>query len=313
MLEGELRGKIIQLHHNTPVGEYRGRWKTVELVARNYWWPGVTKEVERYVDRCDIYQRYKNRSKAPVGKLMPNVIPEKPWSHISVDFITKLPLAQGYNAILVVCDCSDRGVQFVVGIIRELNNLLGIQMKLSTVYHPQTDGQTERINQELEQYLRVFIDHRQEQWLDWLGIAEFMYNNKIYTATKISLFKVNYGQDLRMGFEGRRKGKYEVVGKFVKRMKKIQEEAKAVLGKVQKEMKKFANRRKRKEKEYRVGDLVMLSTKDLKWQMKRRRSEKLTECFVGPYKVKGIVSSNAIELELPKSIRIHPMVSVSRV
>jgi len=204
-------------------------------------------------------------------------------------------------------------VQFVVGIIRELNNLLGIQMKLSTVYHPQTDGQTERINQELEQYLRVFIDHRQEQWLDWLGIAEFMYNNKIYTATKISLFKVNYGQDLRMGFEGRRKGKYEVVGKFVKRMKKIQEEAKAVLGKVQKEMKKFANRRKRKEEEYRVGDLVMLSTKDLKWQMKRRRSEKLTECFVGPYKVKGIVSSNAIELELPKSIRIHPMVSVSRV
>ena len=264
MLEGELRGKIIQLHHNTPVGEYRGRWKTVELVARNYWWPGVTKEVERYVDRCNIYQRYKNRSKAPVGKLMPNVIPEKPWSHISVDFITKLPLAQGYNAILVVCDCSDRGVQFVVGIIRELNNLLGIQMKLSTVYHPQTDGQTERINQELEQYLRVFIDHRQEQWLDWLGIAEFMYNNKIYTATKISLFKVNYGQDLRMGFEGRRKGKYKVVGKFVERIKKIQEEAKAALGKAQEEMKKFANRRQREEEEYKVGDLVLLSTKDLK-------------------------------------------------
>jgi len=140
-----------------------------------------------------------------------------------------------------------------------------------------------------------------------------MYNNKIYTATKISPFKVNYGQDLRMGFEGRRKGKYEVVGKFVKRMKKIQEEAKAVLGKAQEEMKKFANRRKREEEEYRVEDLVMLSTKDLKWQMKRRRSEKLTECFVGPYKVKGIISSNAIELELSKSIRIHPMVSVSRV
>jgi len=110
-------------------------------------------------------------------------------------------------------------------------------------YHPQTDGQIERINQELEQYLRVFIDHRQEQWLDWLGTAEFTYNNKIHTATKISPFKVNYGQDLRMGFEGRRKGKYEAAGKFVERMKKIQEKAKAVLGKAQKEMKKFANRR----------------------------------------------------------------------
>ena len=88
-------------------------------------------------------------------------------------------------------------------------------------YHPQTDGQMERINQELEQYLRVFIDYRQEQWLDWLGTVEFAYNNKIHTATKISPFKANYGQDPRMGFEGRRKGKYEMAGKFVERMKKI--------------------------------------------------------------------------------------------
>ena len=88
-------------------------------------------------------------------------------------------------------------------------------------YHPQTDGQMERINQELEQYLKVFIDHRQEQWLDWLGTAEFAYNNKIYTTTKILLFKANYGQDLRMGFEGRRKGKYKAAGKFMERMKKI--------------------------------------------------------------------------------------------
>jgi len=116
---------------------------------------------------------------------------------------------------------SDRGVQFAAGIIRELNNLLGIQMKLSTAYHPQTDGQTERINQELEQYLRVFIDHRQEQWPDWLEMMEFVYNNKIHTVTKILPFKVSYGQDPRMGFEERRKRKYEAVGKFVERIKKI--------------------------------------------------------------------------------------------
>jgi len=96
-------------------------------------------------------------------------------------------------------------------------------------------------------------------------------------------------------------------------MKKIQKEAKAVLGKVQEEIKKFANRRRREKEEYKVGDLVLLSTKDLKWQMKGRKSEKLTEHFVGPYKVKGIISSNTIELELPKSIRIYPVVNVSRV
>ena len=94
-------------------------------------------------------------------------------------------------------------------------------MKLSTAYHPQTDGQTERINQELEQYLRVFIDHRQEQWPDWLEMMEFVYNNKIHTVTKILPFKVSYGQDPRMGFEERRKRKYEAVGKFVERIKKI--------------------------------------------------------------------------------------------
>jgi len=105
ILEGDLRREIIQLHHDTPIGGHGGRWKTVELVARNYWWPGVMKEVGRYVDGCDAYQRYKNQSEAPAGKLMPNTIPEKPWSHILVDFITKLPLAQEYNTILVVCDC----------------------------------------------------------------------------------------------------------------------------------------------------------------------------------------------------------------
>ena len=142
---------------------------------------------------------------------------------------------------------------------------------------------------------------------------EFAYNNKIHVATKTSLFKANYGQDPRMGFERRRKRRYKAAGKFVERMKKIQEEAKAALEKAQGEMKKYANRRQREEEEYRIEDLVLLSTKDLNWQMKGRRLEKLTKCFIGPYKVKGIVSSNAIELELPKSIKIHPVVNVSRV
>ena len=102
--EGELRGEVIQLYHDTLVGGHKKRQKTTELVTRNYWQPGVTKEVGKYIDGCGACQRYKNQSEAPAGKLMPNTIPEKPWSYISADFITKLPLAQGYDAILVVCD-----------------------------------------------------------------------------------------------------------------------------------------------------------------------------------------------------------------
>jgi len=116
-----------------------------------------------------------------------------------------------------------------------------------------------------------------------------------------------------MGFEERRKGKYEAAERFIEKMKKIQKEAKAALGKVQEEMRKFADGKRGKGEEYRVGDLVLLSTKDLKWQMKGRRLEKLTERFVGPYKIKRIISSNTVELELPKLIRIHPVVNVSKV
>ena len=98
----KLRAEIIRLHHDTPIGGHGGQWKMVELVTRNFWWPGVTKEVKRYVEGCNACQRNKNCIEQPVGKLMPNSIPERPWMHISADFITKLPLVQGYDSILVV-------------------------------------------------------------------------------------------------------------------------------------------------------------------------------------------------------------------
>ena len=190
--------------------------------------------------------------------------------------------------------------------------MLGIKSKLLTVFHPQTDGQTEKVNQELEQYLRMFIDHRQEQWPDWLGIAEFAYNNKVHSSTKTLPFRVNYRQDPRMGFEMRKKGKYEGAEKFVTKIKEIQEKVKVALGKVQEEM-KYADRKRAEVDEYKVGDLVMLSTKDLKYQMVGRRTEKLMERFVGPYRIKKIVSSNAVELELSSTVKIHLVVNVSRI
>jgi len=126
-------------------------------------------------------------------------------------------------------------------------------------------------------------------------------------------FKANYRQDPRMGFEMRRKGKYEGAEKFVTKIKEIQEEAKAVLGKAQEEMKKYTDRKRAEVDKYKVEDLVMLSTKDLKYQIVGRRTKKLTERFIGPYKIKKIVLSNAVELELPSTVKIHPVVNVSRI
>jgi len=129
----------------------------------------------------------------------------------------------------------------------------------------------------------------------------------------MSPFKANYRQDPRMGFEGKKKGRYAGVEKFIEKMKEIQEEAKAVLGKAQADMKKYADKKRSDIEEYKVGDLVMLSTKDLKYQMVGRRTEKLTERFIGPYKVREIISSNAVKLELPSTVKIHPVVNISRI
>ena len=154
------------------------------MVTRNYWWPGITKEVKRYVKGCNQCQRMKNRAEILAGKLRPNQVPERLWQHISVDFIMKLPVSKGHDLILVVCDrfskmshfvamtekttaeglarlfrdnvwklhrlpesvILDRGLQFAAGMMKELNKMLGIETKLSMAYHPETDRQTERTN-----------------------------------------------------------------------------------------------------------------------------------------------------------------------
>ena len=144
-------------------------------------------------------------------------------------------------------------------------------------------------------------------------MAEFAYNNKAHIGTKVSPFEVNSGQNLRIGFELRKKKKCEGAEKFAEKIKGVQEETKVALAKVQEDMKKYADRHRLETVEYKVGDLVLLSTKDLKWQMIGQCSEKLTERFVGPYRVKAIISSNAVELDLPTTIKIHPIVNVSRI
>jgi len=133
---------------------------------------------------------------------------------------------------------SDRELQFAVGLTKKLNKILGIETKLSTAYHSQTVSQTERTNQELEQYLRMYVNHRQNNWSEWLATAEFAFNNKVHTATKMSLFKANYRREPRMGFDIRKKGKNEKAEEFVREMKERHEKARAVLVKSQEEMKK---------------------------------------------------------------------------
>jgi len=207
---------------------------------------------------------------------------------------------------------SDRGPQFAAGMTKELNKMLGIETKLSMAYHPETDGQTERTNQELEQYLRMYVNHRQNNWAKWLATAEFAFNNKVHTATRSSQFQVNYGREPRIGFDIRKKGMNEKAEEFVKEMKERHEEARAALVKLQEEMKRQADRSRKEVEEYRVGDKVLISRIDFSAKLMKRATKKLTEKFIGPYVVRKIVSENTVELELPASLRVHLVVNVRR-
>jgi len=228
----------------------------------------------------DLCQRIKNRMEELAGKLKLSKVLEKPWTHLTVNFITKLPVVAGKDAILVVCDwlskityfvattegtsaeglarlfrdnvwklhglpesvMSDRGSQFTAELTKELNRMLGIETRLSTAFHPQIDGQT-------EQYLWFFMEHRQKDWPEWLVSAEFAVNNKIHTATKVLPFMANYGRELRMGGDIRKKRKIESAMEFVERMKKVHEEAVTALKKMQEKMKRYTNQNRKETEE----------------------------------------------------------------
>ena len=152
--------------------------------------------------------------------------------------------------------------------------MLEIETKLSTSFHSQTDGQTKRINQELEQYLQFFVDHRQKDWPEWLATAEFTVNNKIHQVTKVSPFIANYSRELRIEVDIEKKEKVEKTIEFVERMKNVQEVG-TVLRKAQEEMKRQANKERKDTKEWKRRGKVMLSIKDLVF--KKRLAKKLVD------------------------------------
>ena len=232
---------IVKLHHETPIAGHLGRDKTLELVQRSYTWPGLSTYIKEYTNRCERCARIKPSNLALPGKLHPLELPDTPWTEVTVDFTTDLPLSNGFDSILEVVDhfskeiefipcnktttalntarlylhnvwknhglpssiVSDQGPQFGLQVMRDLCRRLGIQPKLSTMFQLQMDGQTERMNRDLQQYLRLFTVEKQHEGVDWLPIAQFSYNTKKQASTQKSPFEVTQSYNPRMGFEQR--------------------------------------------------------------------------------------------------------------
>src|SRR5260221_9834354 len=193
----QLHHNLVHAHHGAAVAGHPRQWKMLELVSWNYWWLGLSRYVTKFITGCDACSQMKTFPMQKVGKLIPNKVPDQHWQVISIDMIRELLDSKGYNAVLVVVDrlskwihaiptvtsldsagvarlflehiwrhhglleevISDHRPAFVSNFLRKLAALLGVKLTPSTSYHPQTDGQMEHMNQEIEAYLRAFVSH----------------------------------------------------------------------------------------------------------------------------------------------------------
>jgi transposase InsO family protein len=340
----DLRHRIVEQHHDTRIAGHAGCFKTLELIARNYWWPQMSRYIGIYVRTCDLCNWMKVQRRRPVGELHPLETPEAPWDTISVDFIVELPQSHGYDAIMCVVDSltkcvhfipthttlnaegttllflkevwkhhgiprvvvSDRGPQFIAAFTRELYKLLGIKLATSTTYHPQTDGQTERVNQVLESYLCIFTSRRQDDWDDFLPTGEFQYNNMVHSLTQQTPFMVDTGRHPRMGFEPQQqRSTLESVNEFAERMALGIEEAKVALTKAKDEYSMHYNCQREPALVFTPGDKVWLDGSDI---ATNRPSSKLSHRRLGPFIVEACVGHGAYRLALPPQLRcLHPV------
>lgn len=354
----ELRTQVIYRAHSSGPGGHPGRTKTVDLLNRTYWWPRMSKEVRAYVKACELCIRTKTPRTAPPGFLQPLPVPFRPWSDISVDYITPLPNCKYRGTtfkhlLVVVCRLtkmrhfipvpsldtedlvdafvarvyclhgtpdnivSDRGTQFVSQFWRELSARLDVTLKPSSAFHPESDGQTERINSSVEQYLRTFVNFHQDDWVRWLPLAEFAGNNVVSETTGVSPFFANYGFNPQMGVEPRppcsptltdaQRQEFYRANEVADRFSQILERLQALARQAQQRYEDNANVRRSDAPQFREGDLVYVSTQNMKTN---RPIKKLDDKWAGPFEVLQCYP-RACRIKLPPGVRIFPVFHTS--
>jgi len=347
--EGELRTLLIQLAHDSVESGHPGKNKLYELVSRSYWWPRLSSDTKQFTRNCHGCLRNKSSQLRYQGTLKPLPIPLQRWRDLSVDFIGPIRrTARGFNAIMVVVDrlskdrhftpcrtdmkasdlarlfvrdvwklhglpdtiVSDRGPLFVSEFWKALCHRLQINISLSTAYHPETDGQTENANSFLEQYLRQYISFAQDDWDEWLPLAEFAARNAINDSTGMSPFFANTGYHPRMSF-GPPRATTRAVPKdlkgcnngndFAAKMQEITELLQTNLLSAQASQEHFANANRAPAPAYRVGDMVLLSTRNID---SARPIPKLDQKFIGPFRVERIINPHSYQLKLPHELAL---------
>jgi hypothetical protein len=331
---------VLRSRHDSPAAGHYGSRKTLELVSRDYWWPRMDKFIAKYVKTCDVCSRSKAPRHRPFGLLQPLPIPDKPWESISMDFITDLPKSSSYDSILVIVDrfskmahfvpctkcitaeqtanlvlqnvvrlhglpmeiVSDRGPQFAAKFWKCLFQFFDTKISLSSAFHPQTDGQSERVNQVLEQYLRCTTNYLQNDWVKLLPLAEFSYNNSVHASTQKTPFFVNYGFHPKFEVLKLKNSRNPAAENYASVLDLVQRELRLELVKAQENYKKQADKSRMPCPEFKIGDQVWLLRKNIKTS---RPCEKLDYKRLGPFRITQQINPVAFRLQLPDSFKCH--------
>ena len=343
--------KLLYEFHDSATGGHAGELKTYLRLATEWYWMGMRKAVADYVRRCATCQQNKAIQLSPAGLLQPLPIPLQIWSEVSMDFVEGLPLSGGYNAVLVVVDrlskyahflglrhpfdafkvaglfvkeivrlhgfpisiVSDRDKIFLSTFWREMFRLHGTDLKRSTSYHPQTDGQSEIVNKGLETYLHCFIGGKPKSWAKWLHWAEYSYNTSPHCSTKISPFKAVYGRDPHVLMHiNRGDTAVDSLEELLLERNAMLDELRFQLVKAQQVMKSRADG-KRRDEAFAVDDWVYLKLQPYRQKsLARRPFDKLAARYYGPFRITQKIGQVAYRLQLPDSATIHPVFHVSQ-
>ncbi|KAA3486447.1 reverse transcriptase [Gossypium australe] len=323
----ELRQRILQESHSSPYAMHPGGSKMYRDLREQFWWPGLKREVTEFVGKCLTCQQVKAEHQVPSGLLQPIRIPQWKWERITMDFVSGLPLmptkkdsklAKLYVAEIVrlhsvpVSIISDRDPRFTSRFWKALHQALGTRLDFSTAFHPQSDGQSERVIQVLEDMLRGCVIDFRGSWEEYLPLAEFAYNNSYQASIRMAPYEALYGQRCRTPTCWTELGERRVLGlQIVAESEEKVEVVRAWLKEASDRQKSYADI-KWKEIKFAVGDQVFLKVSPWKKVMRFGRKGKLSPRFIGPYRVLKRVGPVAYQLELPSELQqMHDVFHVS--
>uniref|UniRef100_A0A8C7JNW6 Gypsy retrotransposon integrase-like protein 1 n=1 Tax=Oncorhynchus kisutch TaxID=8019 RepID=A0A8C7JNW6_ONCKI len=338
--------RLIYWAPTSPSSGHPGIGRTMRCLEGRYWWTTLAKDVRIYVSSCSVCVQCKAPRHLSRGKLQPLPVPQRPWSHLSVDFLTDLPPSQGYTTILVVVDrfskscrllplpglptalqtaealfthvfwhygvpedmVSDRGRQFTSRVWKAFMERLGISVSLTSGFHPESNGQVERVNQDVGRFLRSYCQDRPGEWAKFVPWAEMAQNSLRHSSTNLTPFQCVLGYQPVLAPWHQSQTEAPAVDNWFRHAEATWEAAHVHLQRAIRRQKIGADRRRSEAPVFAPGDRVWLSTQNLPLRLLCR---KLGPWFLGPFKVPRRVNEVCYRLQLPTNYRINPSFHVS--